>query len=80
MNGQYTTDGERWQFVGKARAHDDLYDFNKGKDGERPFWQEVATRLGAQFPGKSFKVKITGSVDVGISGDCGLNSAGQALV
>jgi hypothetical protein len=80
LDGQYTTDGEKWSFVGKARANDDLYDFNKGKDGERAFWQEVATKLGSSFPGKSFRVKISGSVDVGISGVCGLNSAGQVLV
>jgi len=80
VRGQYTSDGQKWQFNGAASAKDDFYDFNKGKDGERAFWQEVATRLGAAFPGKAFKVQIGGSVSVGIAGICGLSASGSALV
>lgn len=80
ITGQYTTDGKRWQFEGTVRPKDDKYDFNKGKDGERAFWAEVSTRLGASFPGRQFTVRIQGSLPVGIRGVCSLNSAGEALV
>ena len=80
ITGKYTTDGKRWQFQGAVRPKEDKYDFNKGKDGERAFWAEVSTKLGATFPGKKFTVRIQGSLPVGISGVCGLNSAGEALV
>jgi hypothetical protein len=80
ITGKYTTDGKRWQFQGAVRPKEDKYDFNKGKDGERAFWAEVSTKLGATFPGKEFTVRIQGSLPVGISGICGLNSAGEALV
>lgn len=78
--GKYTSDGKRWQFQGTVQPKDDRYDFSKGKDGERAFWAEVSTRLGATFPGKEFTVKIQGSLSVSISGVCNLNAAGAALV
>jgi len=80
ITGQYTTDGKRWQFQGAVRPKDDKYDFNKSRDGQRAFWAEVSTKLGATFPGKEFTVRIQGSLPVGISGACSLNSAGEALV
>lgn len=80
LSGQYTTDGQRWQFQGAVRPKDDRYDFNMGRDGERAFWAEVSTRLGAAFRGKEFNVQIQGSLPVSISGVCSLDSAGKALV
>ncbi len=80
INGQYTSDGKRWQFKGTVKPKDDKYDFNKGKDGERAFWAEVSTRIGSTFPGKEFSVRIAGSLPVSITGVCNLNSAGEALV
>jgi hypothetical protein len=80
ITGQYTTNGKSWQFEGTVRPKDDQYNFNKGRDGDRAFWAEVSTRLGARFPGKEFRVRIEGSLPVGIRGVCSLNSAGEALV
>jgi hypothetical protein len=80
IKGQYTSDGRKWQFIGTATSKDDYYDFNKGRDGERAFWQEVATQLGATFPGKAFKVQIKGSLAVAAHGVCELSAAGEVIV
>lgn len=80
ISGQYTTDGQRWQFQGFVTPKDDYYNFNKGKDGEREFWAEVSTAIGSAFPGKAFSVRIQGRLPVSIAGFCGMNSAGEAIV
>jgi len=80
VRGKYVTDGTKWWFDGTAASADDTYDFNKEKDGARAFWAEVSTRIGAAFPGKSFKVHITGSLPIRIDGPCESNIAGQVLV
>lgn len=80
LTGRFTTDGARWQFNGSATPKDDVYDFDKQAWGTRPFWAEVSTRLGATFPGERFSIRLSGKVDVGISGTCDRNSAGDALV
>lgn len=79
IEGRFTTDGERWQFEGKASPRSDLYDFNKETDGSRAIWAEVLTRIGASFSGKSFKIQIDGSLPIGISGICGSNTSGTSI-
>ncbi len=80
VTGRFSTDGKKWWFEGTITAKDDLYDFNKGKDGERALWAEVSTRLGAAFDGKQFWIQITGTLPVNITGTCTQSSAGQSIV
>lgn len=80
VSGRYASDGRKWQFNGTVAAKDDLYNFNKSRDGARSTWAEVSTRLGSKFDGKEFWIQITGSLPVSINGVCSLDSKGQALV
>lgn len=80
VSGQYASDGRSWWFNGTVAAKDDLYNFNKGRDGARSTWAEVSTWLGSKFDGKEFWIQITGSLPVSINGSCSLDSRGQALV
>lgn len=80
VTGQYTSDGKRWWFKGEVKPKDGPYNFDAKTWGARDWWKEVATRLGAAFPGKEFDVYMTGSLPVSIDGVCNLNSAGQAIV
>ena len=80
IDGNYTSDGTKWQFAGTVKPKDDRYNFNKAKDGDRKLWAEVATLLGAKMKGNDFAIQIDGSLLVGISGICSMNSAGQAIV
>lgn len=78
--GQYTSDGNSWNFVGTLTPVNGTYEFKKRDWGERKWWAEVSTRLGAAFPGTAFKANIVGTTDFAIRGTCGLNSAGEAIV
>lgn len=79
-NGQYTSDGNSWNFTGPLTPVNGTYKFAKAAWGERKWWAEIATRLGASFPGKEFSANITGTLDFAIHGTCTLNAAGEALV
>lgn len=78
--GQYTSDGSSWNFVGTLTPVNGTYEFKKQDWGQRQWWAEVATRLGAAFPGTAFKANIVGTADFAVHGTCSLNSAGQAIV
>jgi len=80
VKGQYTSDGNSWNFVGTLTPVNGTYEFKKKDWGERKWWAEVSTRLGATFDGTAFKATIVGTTDFAIKGTCGLNSAGQAIV
>lgn len=80
VSGRYASDGRKWWFNGTVAAKDDLYNFNKARDGARSAWAEVSTLLGSKFDGKEFWIQITGSLPVSINGVCTLDSRGQALV
>ncbi len=79
LDGRYVSDGTTWRFTGKIAPAPDLYDFNSEKPGTREFSQEVLTRIGAQIPGKTFRIEITGFHDVEIRGACSLTAAGTAI-
>lgn len=79
-NGNYTSDGKSWNFTGRLTPVNGTYKFAKAEWGQRAWWAEVATRLGAAFPGKEFSVTIVGTRDFAIHGTCMLNAAGEALV
>ena len=78
--GQYTSNGNSWNFVGTLTPVNGPYKFEKKAWGERKWWAEVATRLGAAFPGTEFSANISGTLDFAILGMCNLNAAGEALV
>lgn len=80
ISGQYASDGRKWWFKGTVATKDDLYNFNKARDGARSTWAEVSTWLGSKFDGKEFWIQITGTLPVSINGVCTLDSKGQALV
>lgn len=79
-NGNYTSDGKSWNFTGTLTPVNGTYKFAKAEWGERAWWAEVATRLGATFPGKEFSANIAGTLKFAIHGTCTLNAAGEALV
>lgn len=78
--GQFTSDGKSWNFTGTLTPVNGTYKFEKAAWGDRKWWAEVATRLGASFPGKEFAASMVGTLDFAIHGTCTLNAAGEALV
>lgn len=80
LKGQYTSDGRSWNFTGTMTPVNGTYEFKRAEWGQRRWWAEISTILGAGFPGKEFSANIVGTRDFAIHGTCALNAVGEALV